>query len=117
MGDWKQKCYRPGTRVMVAVCTRKGRTRPFEPGILLSRYDSDSEDLQMPRIKIHSGRVVLGCECWWIPLAEIRPLPRSCRPSLSLSPADAREAQQLYHELCEDVAKGNPWGEGPAQPE
>lgn len=69
--DWKRRRYGPGTPVMVAVCTRKGRTRPIQRGILLTRYDADSEAMgDMPRIKIHSGRVVLGCECWWIPVAE-----------------------------------------------
>jgi hypothetical protein len=72
MPDWKQKRYGPGTRVQVAVCTRKGRTRRPESGVLLTSYDIDTDrDQDMPQIKIHSGRIVRGCECFWIPTAEL----------------------------------------------
>lgn len=73
MPDWKQRRYLPGTRVMVSVCQRKGRTRPPQQGVLLTTCDLDDEHrFVMPRIRIHSGRVARGSECWWIPIAEIR---------------------------------------------
>ena len=26
----------------------------------------------MPRIKLKNGKIIKGCECWWIPITEAK---------------------------------------------
>ena len=69
MSDWKQKEYEKGTPVYVFVCGKKVEKR--ENGIMLTAYNIDIEDNPMPRIKLKSGKIVKGCDCWWIPKQEV----------------------------------------------
>ena len=64
--DWKNKKLAVGTEVKVFDVDHK----PLGVGTLLHEYDAESEDNLMPEIRMPDGRIILGCECWWIPVAE-----------------------------------------------
>ena len=88
MTDWKKKDYPAGTPVNVQDIHGKS----LGVGILLTDYHEEeySEDeglelpmepdalaealvgleIDMPKIQLADGGIILGCECWWIPVEE-----------------------------------------------
>ena len=74
-GDWKQPYWEPGTEVHV----HDIHGNSLGIGELLTLYDADSDTNEMPRIKLADGRVIEGCECWWIPVAEAEDAEREAK--------------------------------------
>ena len=68
MLDWKKKKYPPGTEVEVMDIHQ----RPLGRGVMLYEYDCEDEDTPMPEIRLADGTFILGCDCWWIPVEEIK---------------------------------------------
>ena len=68
MLDWKQKSYPKNTPVKV-VFTGKKR---ILNGTLLTPYDCRKVNNQMPKIKLTSGKIIFGYDCWWIPVNETK---------------------------------------------
>lgn len=64
MGKWQDVGCKAGTRVRV-LSGDCGEL--LGDGVLLADYSREGE---MPRIRLDSGGVIRGCECWWIPVAE-----------------------------------------------
>ncbi len=64
--SWKQRAYPAGSRVIVLDLDGNRMT-----GELLTAYDLDSHDNEMPRIRRDDGKEVFGYECWWIPVDEV----------------------------------------------
>lgn len=40
-------------------------------GHLLYDYDPNDDDTPMPEIVMPDGKILLGCDCWWIPSSEL----------------------------------------------
>lgn len=66
--DWKQRKYEAGSEVLVTDI----HGNDLGKGVLLFDYDADSDDNAMPEIRLADGKIILGCECWWIPAGEVR---------------------------------------------
>ncbi len=77
---WRQPAYPPGTPVEF-IDTRWNRRGL---GTLITSYDLRSNEDGWPgpgnvhpRIKVKGrDKVLLGCECWWVPVAELRGKPK-----------------------------------------
>ena len=67
MLDWKRRQYPAGTHVRIIDLQDK-----HYAGILLTAYDADSEDNEMPQLRTDGGTELMGYECWWIPENECR---------------------------------------------
>lgn len=58
-----------GSEVRVILCDEE---ETHTTGVLLTDYDADDPwESEHPRIQLGDGRIVEGCECWWIPVGEI----------------------------------------------
>jgi hypothetical protein len=66
--DWKKRRYESGSEVHVHDINQKY----IGIGVLMCDYDIDDEDPPMPEIKMPDGSMLLGCECWWIPVEEVK---------------------------------------------
>lgn len=66
MLNWKQRFYARGTECHV---TDAGFMF-LGIGLLMTDYDADREDNEMPRFRMWDGRVIEGRDCWWIPSSE-----------------------------------------------
>ena len=68
--DWVQRQFPAGTAVEVqgldGTLLGVGQlVNPFDA-------DDDSDDWEIPQIKMLDGRIIEGSECWWIPVSETR---------------------------------------------
>ena len=64
--DWNKRKYPKGTRIKVIYLNKT-----TGEGELLMDYDLDDENGEIPRIKMDSGEILYGSECWWIPCEEV----------------------------------------------
>ena len=63
---WKQRTYPAGARI-----TGFDLDGNRIHGELLTAYDLDSYENEMPRIRLDNDKEVFGYECWWIPVDEV----------------------------------------------
>ena len=71
---WKQCVYPCGSRVRVLLVNLPAVE--FN-GELLTDYDINRADNEMPRIQLDNGEVVRGSGCWWIPIDELCEITRT----------------------------------------
>lgn len=50
----------------------EGRFPPVEAVGMIAEMSRDIPDYTNPRIRLDSGKVVYGCECWWGPETRIK---------------------------------------------
>ena len=72
--NWKQHKYPRGSRVRGVLLADS--TIEFN-GELLTDYDINRTDNEMPKIQLDNGEVVRGSECWWIPIDELCEITRT----------------------------------------
>lgn len=75
---------KPGIRVAAILSASKTEVQWLGEGVYEGDFVPDSEaagpfaeldrqvELANPRIRLDSGQIVWGCECWWGPVEEIR---------------------------------------------
>lgn len=66
--DWKCKKYPENTPVKVVIV---GKKRTLN-GLLLTPYDATKVNNPMPKIRLTSGKIIYGYDCWWIPTNETK---------------------------------------------
>lgn len=71
--DWKKKSYLAGTTTLVYDVNHNY----IGEGVLVHDFSSDGGTI--PEIKMNCGKIILGSECWWIPMEETERKPIYCR--------------------------------------
>jgi hypothetical protein len=66
MNDWRDKVWASETEVGVYSLDNQ----KLGVGNLVNIYDPESDDI--PEIRMSDGSIVLGCDCWWIPVEVCR---------------------------------------------
>lgn len=71
MSEWTDKPWAAGTQVEVFDLDNKkiGVGTLVKDYVPITDRDEDYDiDANMPEIRMEDGRVILGCDCWWIPV-------------------------------------------------